>query len=188
MEKKLIKIPLQFFGEGEDDFDDEYFDDDVPENFGDDDFEDDDGDGADESDEDGDAAGEASEDAENGADEGSEESGDGGEEGAASNETDESELISELKALGYVGDDIKSLTADIKAKREGKKAGEESAERRAAAAEGKSHVRSGKPSRAASGDGTGGITERQVNSFAERTGCSKDEARRLLGKHARMMS
>jgi hypothetical protein len=121
------------------------------------------------------------------ADETAEESEQETEDAPAEGTTDESELISELKALGYVGNDIKSLTADMKARREKKAEQDAAKEKHATVSASKSHIRSGNPGKGASGDGTGGISERQVIGFAERTGCTKEEARRLLGKHARMM-
>ena len=87
-----------------------------------------------------------------------------------------------------MGNDIASLTADMKQKREAKAAADIKAQKSADKADGKAHVRSGAPSKSASGDGTGAISERQVVAFAERTGCSKEEARRVLAKHARLMA
>lgn len=181
MEKILVKIPLQFFGEPEeetDDLDDTFFDDDdgyyeeTP-NLDEDDF-----------DEDDDAPESSDEEEESTSEEPAQE----GAETPAEGTNAESELISELKALGYVGNDIASLAADMKAKRESKAATDASKERKAVNAAGKSHIKSSSPGKGASGDGTGGVTERQVISFAERAGCSKEEARRVLAKHARMMS
>ena len=182
-EKKLIKIPLQFFGEDDEDLDDGYFDDDDG-YF--DDIPDTEEDYPDETEEGGDGS-------DDGADESATENAEASdapeqEKEDAKGTTEESELISELRALGYVGDDIKSLTADMKARREKRAELDASKERRAVNSAGKSHIKSGRPGKGASGDGTGGVTERQVIGFAERTGCTKEEARRLLGKHARMMS
>lgn len=189
MEKILVKIPLQFFGEPED-FDD------GDENLDDDFFDEDDGYYDDDPDDDEDQDGDGSSDDGDSDDGSDDETADGnGEEPAqkgaetpAEGTNAESELISELKALGYVGNDIASLAADMKAKRESKAATDASKERKAVNAAGKSHIKSSSPGKGASGDGTGGVTERQVISFAERAGCSKEEARRVLAKHARMMS
>lgn len=174
MKKKLIKIPLQFFGEPDDgdDFDDdlEYEDEENAEDY--DDEEDSDSSTEDEEDIDG-----------SDGDKDADKTADGGK--AANAYAD---LIADLKALGFKGDDLDSLKADVKARREAKEKGDSAEERRAAQAEGKSHIKGSKPQKGAGGDGTGGVTERQVVAFAERVGCSKDEARKLLAKHSRMIS
>ena len=174
MKKKLIKIPLQFFGEHDDgdDFDDdlEYEDEENAEDY--DDEEDSDSSTEDEEDIDG-----------SDGDKDADKTADGGK---AAN--DHADLIADLKALGFKGDDLDALKADVKARREAKEKGDSAEERRAAQAEGKSHIKGSKPQKSAGGDGTGGVTERQVVAFAERTGCSKEEARKLLTKHSRMIS
>jgi hypothetical protein len=174
MKKKLIKIPLQFFGEPDDgdDFDDDLGYEDEEEDYGDDADE-----GIVDADADDDSAG----------------SGEDGDDGKAAEDGDKAtgdhaDLIADLKALGFKGDDLDALKADVKARREAKEKGDSAEERRAAQAEGKSHIKGSKPQKGAGGDGNGGVTERQVVAFAERVGCSKDEARKLLAKHSRMIS
>lgn len=202
--KNLLKISLQFFGEDgdggdDDDFDGDFFDDNDTDYYGSDDEDaEEDGD----TDEGGADGGDPAEDAdeEDGADGSDADEDDPAEEageedpsspadaGASPPGEAEVDLIAELRALGFVGNDIASLTADMKQKREAKAAEDAKAKKAADKADGKAHVRSGAPSRSASGDGTGGISERQVVAFAERTGCSKEEARRVLAKHARLMA
>ena len=217
MNKKLLKLPLQFFGEDgggdkDNDFTDDFFDDgsdyyDTDE-FDDDEDPDDDADadldvddGAD------DGADNATDNsADNGADNGADDSADDG----ADDDADDGEkhdkatssstasgppsplekaddLISELRALGYVGNDLAALTADMKAKREAQEAQDAKREAAATKAAGKNHIRSGKPGKSASGDGTGGVNERRVISFAESAGVSKERAREMLAKHARLI-
>ena len=170
MKKKLVKIPLQFFGESEDDFEDDF------EEIDEEDEEEDEDLG------DGDDAEDAEEDANPEEDKGNE---DGGkqDEGDAT-----SALIAELKANGYVGDDLAALTSDMKKKREAREAADKSRERREANAEGKAHVKSSRPGKSATGGSGGAFTERQVTGLAERTGCSKDRARELLAKHQRLIN
>ncbi len=166
-ENKLIRISLQFFGESGDDFDDD---------FG---YEDEDGyeDGADE------------EGYEEDVDEGADEEGSAGAEGGAgAGATDHADLVADLKALGFVGDDLAAIKASVKARREAKDKGDAAEERTAAQAAGKAHIKGSKPRKGAGGDGTGGVTERQVVGFAERAGCTKEEARKLLTKHSRMIN
>ncbi len=173
--KKLIKIPLQFFGEsGGDDFDDD---------FG---YEDDDNYGYDPDDEGGeDGDGEDGDDGSSDEDSGSE--GEGSADDGKEKDPDHSDLIADLKALGFVGDDLEAIKADAKAKREAKERGDAANERKAAQAAGKSHIKGSKPQKGAGGDGTGGVTERRVIGFAEKTGCTREEARKTLSKHARMI-
>jgi hypothetical protein len=190
---KLLRLSLQFFGESgdpeekDDDFDDEFYD----ENESDDeesDFENEnDGadDGADDDADDGTDDG-ADDDADDGANDGA---GDGGDNNTSKDDPGANgDLVSELRALGYVGNDLAALTADMKAKREAKAAQEAKAQKAADKADGKAHVRSGVPGKSASGDGTGGINERQVARLAENTGCSKEEARQRLARHSRLIS
>lgn len=165
MKDKLIRIPLQFFGDpgDDDDFTDDFYDDDEA----------------------------LADDSEDPSD--SDESGENDNDGAETADTntaseDDVDVVAELKALGYVGTDLKELAKDMKRKREDNAAQANSAERKAVKAEGKSHIKSGNPGKSAGGSGTGVITERMVSSFAERTGCTKEHARELLGKHSRMMN
>lgn len=175
MKKKLVKIPLQFFGESEDDFEDD---------FEEIDDEEDNEEGEDEDLGDGDDAEDAEEDANP-----EEEKGNEDEDGGKQDEGDAtSALIAELKANGYVGDDLAALTSDMKKKREAREAADKSRERREANAEGKAHVKSSRPGKSATGGSGGAFTERQVTGLAERTGCSKDRARELLAKHARLIN
>ncbi len=171
--KKLIKISLQFFGndpEDFEDFDEEY--EDEEELGGGDDAEDADEDSAD------------PEGAEQ--DDGGDDEENGGAE--QSQEGDSSaDLISELKALGYVGDDLAALASDMKTKREAKAADDKSKARKAELAASKAHVKSSKPGQGANGDASGGFSERQVSSFAEVAGCSKEEARKLLRQQMKLM-
>lgn len=173
MKDNLIKIPLQFFGEsGEDDyddFDDEYEDeeDEDADSDGDEDSEDADGNDAD---------GDANED-----------DGDGGEDKGEESGDETADLIAELKALGYEGDDVKSLTASIKAQRERDAKTNASAERRATQAAGKAHVKSATPSKSATGDGMAGYTSRDVEEMRQAIGkgCTKERARNALEKRLR---
>jgi hypothetical protein len=143
---KLIRIPLQFFGESAEDEDEDLFGEDYDED--EDPDEDEDSDEDDDSDED-----EAS-DEEDSDENGAEEESDGKDTNA--------ELIKLLKAQGYVGDDLKALTADMKKKSEdnAKKAAKK--EREAAMAAGKSHIKSGKPQRGMSGDGMDGFSQKDL--------------------------
>ena len=172
---ELIKISLQFFGEGADDGDfDEYEDD----------WDEEDKEPDEDEDENGADGGDDNHDSEDEGDEGGEdapENDDDGDKGEAVSETDA--LMAELKALGYEGDDLKSITASMKKKREDA----ESAERRAANKEGKEHVKSGKPSRGANGDGMSGFTRRDIKEMqaAIGKGCTEERARRALEKRIR---
>jgi hypothetical protein len=164
---KLKRISLQFFGaDPEDDFED--FEDEYEEEEelgGGDDAEDaEDADPEEEEQEGGEEAGEEPAGAEGDAD-----------------------LIAELKALGYVGDDLKALTSDMKTKREAKDAENKSKARKADLASSKAHVKASRPAQSANGDASGGFSERQVSSFAEVAGCSKEEARKLLRHQMKLM-
>ncbi len=158
--EKLIRIPLQFFGESEDDFDDDlgYEDEGAAE-----DYEEDEG-GADAAD-----------------DEGADASGEDGDadDRSQKSDTDHADLIADLKALGFKGDDLDSLKASVKARRESMEKNAASEERAAAQAEGKSHVKSGKPARGASGEGLSGFTERDI---AEVNACLKNPRRGEKGR------
>ena len=206
MKDELIKISLQFFGvDGEDDFDD--YDDDWDEdedegkpdedNSGDADKGGDNdaskGDGGagedgsdDEDDEDVDDDDESDdEDVDNDDDpKDAPEKKDADEKGEEVSETDA--LMAELKALGYEGNDLKSITASMKRKREAA----EAAERRAANREGKAHVKAGTPSKSASGDGVSGFTQRDIEEMkaAIGNGCTDERARRALEKRIRAMA
>jgi hypothetical protein len=181
MKKKLIKIPLQFFGEEpEDDFEDNYEDD----------FEDDIEDS-----EDGEEELGGGEDAEAGGDGAADPEGDksedgDGEKGTApeSDGNGETQLIAELKALGYVGDDLASLASDMKTKREAKDATAKSKQRQADLKASQAHIKGSKPGQGATAGAGSGFTERQVSDISTRTGCSKDRARALLAKHHRLMN
>lgn len=146
---KLIRISLQFFGESAEDEDEDLFGEDYDEE--EDPDEDEDSDEDDDSDEDEDSDEEDS--GENGAEEA---------EGDDKGEDTNAELIKLLKAQGYVGDDLKALTADMKKKSEdnAKKAAKK--EREAAMAAGKSHIKSGKPQRGMSGDGMDGFSQKDL--------------------------
>ena len=205
MKDELIKISLQFFGgDVEDDFDD--YDDDWDEDEdegkpdednsgnadkgGDDDASKGDGgageDGSDdEDDEDVDDDESDHEDVDNDNDpKNAPEKKDADEKGEEVSETDA--LMAELKALGYEGNDLKSITASMKRKREAA----EAAERRAANREGKAHVKAGTPSKSASGDGVSGFTQRDIEEMkaAIGNGCTDERARRALEKRIRAMA
>ena len=64
---------------------------------------------------------------------------------------------------------------------------EAKAQAKADRVDGKAHVRSSVPGKSASGDGTGGVNERRVISVAENAKISREEARRMLAKHARLI-
>ena len=170
---KLIRISLQFFGaDPEDDFED--FEDEYEEEEelgGGDDAED-----ADEAD-----AGPEDEEQDDGGN--AEENGGGQSEDG----DDNADLIAELKALGYVGDDLKALASDMKTKRETKESDDKSKSRKADLAASKAHVKASRPGQSANGDASGGFSERQVSSFAEVAGCSKEEARKLLRHQMKLM-
>lgn len=165
MKKKLIKIPLQFFGEPDDgdDFDDdlEYEDEENAEDY--DDEEDSDSSTEDEEDIDG-----------SDGDKDADKTADGGK---AAN--DHADLIADLKALGFKGDDLDALKADVKARREAKEKGDSAEERRAAQAAGKSHIKGSKPGRSASGELLEGFTARDI---AEVNACLKNPNRGEKGR------
>lgn len=151
---KLIRIPLQFFGESADDFDDDlgYEDEDV--------YEDED------------------ENADIDADE-IDNSEDVVEETPKASATDYSDLIADLKALGFVGDDLDAIKASVKARRTEKDKGDATAERMAAQAAGKSHIKGSKPGRSASGELLEGFTARDI---AEVNACLKNPNRGEKGR------
>lgn len=166
MKKTLVKIPLQFFGEPEDDFEDDFEEED----------EEDLGGGY---------------DAEDAQDAKPEEKGQDSkdEDGGKQDEGDAtSALIAELRANGFVGDDLAALTSDMKAKREAKEQRDKSKARKTDLEAGKAHVKGSRPGKSASGGASSGYTERQVNDLVNRTGCSKDRARELLAKHQRLIN
>jgi hypothetical protein len=172
MNNKLIRISLQFFGKDPEDFEDfeeEY--EDEEELGGGDDAEDADEDDA------------GPEDEEQDGDDSPEENGGG----QAEDGDDNADLIAELRALGYVGDDLKALASDMKTKRETKESDDKSKSRKADLAASKAHVKASRPGQGASGEASGGFSERQVSSFAEVAGCSKEEARKLLRHQMKLM-
>ena len=177
MKDKLFRLSLQFFGDApedsDEDFEDDFFDEDEEE-------EEELGGGDDAEEEEKDDPEEEEKADEDGADAGNAEEGEP--------EDEKSALISELKALGYVGDDLASLTSDMKKKREGREAKDKSRERRETNAEGKAHIKSSRPGKSATGGASSAFTERQVSAVAERTGCSKERARSLLAHHMTLMN
>lgn len=180
--KKLLRLSLQFFGEAvEEDFEDFESDIDVEDDF--DNYEDDDP-TYDDDEPTYDDDGPADDDNSAASDEGEGAAQESVEEQEESN-TGENDLLDELRMLGYVGKNLAEITADVKAKREASREKDASAERRAVNAEGKGHIKSGKPGKSATGDGTGGVSERRVIDFAERVGCTRAEARQKLAHHAK---
>ena len=208
--KDLIKrIGLQFFAE---DYDDDFADDfdDIPEYYG-YDHRDDEGSDADD-DVDAQQDTDAEESISNGEaeDNGAVENDDEGQDGLSSEDSegvssnvqtngdiaDDSareskdggaELLSELHALGYVGEDLSSIAADIRRKREASDSAEASAERKAKNAASKGHISSARPQRSVSGDGTDGFSVKQVRNLQQTLGCSYEKARDLLAKQYRGM-
>ena len=176
MKEQLFRLSLQFFGDApedsNEDFEDDFFDDDEEEEESGEDLG-----GGDDTEE---------EEKENDPEE-EEETDEDGTKGTDP-EDEKSAVIKELKANGYVGDDLAALTSDMKKKREAREAADKSRERREANAEGKAHVKSSRPGKSATGGSGGAFTERQVTGLAERTGCSKDRARELLAKHQRLIN
>ena len=208
MSGKLVKIPLQFFGEEDLDLDDDFdydFDEDKPAE-----------DGEPAQEESSSTAGEPAADGQKNAteggaaedkpeageesdpdegedddpdekepDKGEDDDPDEGEDDSAEDAPDEGydrgveELLAELRANGYVGDDIITLTADMRAKREAREALDAKKEQRAVNAAGKSHIKSMKPGQGTSGEGVAGFTSKDV---AEVKACllrsSKDGTRR----------
>ena len=199
-EIKMLKLPLQFFGEDgggdeDNDFTDNFFDD--GSDYYDTDEFDDDGDPDDDADADLDVDDGVDGDADNiaqGANDDAQDANDDAQDAnddaqGANNDAQgaNDDLISELRALGYVGNDLAALTADMKAKREAQEAQDAKREAAATKAAGKNHIRSGKPGKSASGDGTGGVTERQVEHFVSLTKESRESARQRLTRHARLI-
>lgn len=183
MEKKLIRIPLQFFGEEpEDDFEDNYEDD-----FEDDIEDSEDGEeelgGGEDAEADGDGAADP-EGEEQDNDSNAEENGGSQPE----SESGDADLIAELKLLGYVGENLKALASDMKTKREAKDATAKSKQRQADLKASQAHIKGAKPGQSATAGAGSGFTERQVSDISTRTGCSKDRARALLAKHHRLMN
>lgn len=177
MEKKLIRIPLQFFGESEDDFEDDF-----------EEIDDEEDNEKDEEEELGE--GEDAEDAEdNAADpEEIEQDNDSNAESNQGEGDTTSELIAELKANGFVGDSLAALISDMKTKREAKDATAKSKQRQADLKASQAHIKGSKPGQGATAGAGSGFTERQVSDISTRTGCSKDRARALLAKHHRLMN
>lgn len=146
MNKALIKIPLQFFGaDAEDDdlYDDDLFDDEEVSD-----------------DEDGDA--DDADDADNADD--ADDADDADVADVADDATED--VIKELKAQGYVGNDLASLAADMKRRREEKEKKAAANERKNAMGEGKKHVRSGKPQQGAAGTGMEGFSQKDLREVA----------------------
>lgn len=159
MGKMLIKIPLQFFGEPADDYDDDF----------DEAFE-----------EDEEAFDEEEEDVYEEENEGEVADTDtAGAGGSEKGSDDHSDLIADLKALGFKGDSLAELSASVKARREAKDASGASAERAAAQAAGKSHIKGSKPGRSASGELLEGFTARDI---AEVNACLKNPNRGEKGR------
>lgn len=159
-DKSLIRIPLQFFGEsGEDDFDDDL------------DYED-----GDEYED---------EDTDDGADAGGDEA-EQDDKGKSRDGT--AELIADLKALGFVGDDLEAIKASVKSRREAKEKGDAASERKAAQAAGKSHIKGSKPHKGADGSHSEGVSERHVHRLSETLKCTPQRARTLLEKHSRQIN
>ena len=161
MEKMLIKIPLQFFGEPADDYDDDF----------DEAFE-----------EDEEAFDEEEEDVDEDEEEDEGEVADADIAGAGGSEKGSdaySDLIADLKALGFKGDSLAELSASVKARREAKDASGASAERAAAQAAGKSHIKGSKPGRSASGELLEGFTAKDI---AEVNACLKNPNRGEKGR------
>ena len=155
MKKCLIRIPLQFFGEDPEDYED---------------FEEDEA-GAEE--------GEAGEELD---DEGE----DSGEDAPEEQDT-QSEMLAELRKMGYVGDDLAALLADMKSKNAAKEKAAKTKQRKEALANSKSHVRGSKPRQGANGEGTGGVTEQRVAELSRRIGCTPERARALAQKHDKLI-
>jgi hypothetical protein len=166
MEDKLVRIPLQFFGENDDDegedlFDEEY--DEEEENLN----------------EDVEDASEGEDDGDDGAEEA---------EGDGEGEDTNAELIKLLKEQGYVGDDLAALTADMKKKAEDNAKKAAKSERAAAMAAGKSHIKSA-GTRNLSGEGMEGFSQkdiREVSACLVKRGTNTTQrATRALERRAR---
>lgn len=165
-EDKLVKIPLQFFGKSDDgdEFDDDLgYEDEDAEDYEDEEDEDSDGSAGDDGDSDDSDENENADDAADG--------------GKTAN--DHADLIADLKALGFKGDDLNALKADVKARREAKEKGDKADERRAAQDAGKSHIKGSKPGRSASGELLEGFTARDI---AEVNACLKNPNRGEKGR------
>ena len=205
----LTLIGLQFFAEDlDDDFTDDF--DDIPEYYGWDHAEEDEevqsaeggvqSEGAEDEDVEEDVTGDSVNDSEDGSDD-EEQIEDDAEDpedsaeaaGASPRPTNDSEgtndaqdeLISELHALGYVGDDLASIAADMRRRREDAKSIEASVERRAKNAESKGHISSARPQRSVALDGADGFSAKQVRNLQQSLGCSYEKARDLLAKQVR---
>ena len=113
MKDKLIKIPLQFFGDPGDPGDDDDFSDD---------FYNDEADDAS-------VGGEETDPDSN--NETGEDNGTGNDSNAADESDDDADVVAELRALGYVGTNLKELAKDMKRKREDNAAQAASAEKKA---------------------------------------------------------
>lgn len=171
-DEKLVRIPLQFFGDPEDD---EGENDDLFDNYDEEDEEDLD-----------------AEDVENveDASEGEDDGDDGAEEaeGDGEGEDTNAELIKLLKAQGYVGDDLAALTADMKKKAEDNAKKAAKSERAAAMAEGKAHIKSA-GTRNLSGEGMEGFSQkdiREVSACLVKRGTNTTQrATRALERRAR---
>lgn len=176
MKEQLFRLSLQFFGDApedsDEDFEDDFFEDDEEEEESGEDLG-----GGDDTEE---------EEKENDPEE-EEETDEDGTKGTDP-EDEKSAVIKELKALGYVGDDLASLSSDMKKKREEREAQGKSRERSEKNAEGKAHIKSSRPGKSATGGASSAFTERQVSALAERTGCSKERARSLLSHHMTLMN
>lgn len=184
-EDKLIRLSLQFFGEPDEELDEDFNEYDEDDEYLDDEEElDEESEG-----EDAEEESEEEEDSDGGDDEDAD--AEGGEnddkDKEPENVDDTSALIAALKAAGYKGDDIKALTADVKKRSEDASKKNNAAERAATNKEGKGHVRSGKPSKGANGDGMSGFTRRDVEEMRRAIGpnCTEERARRALEKRIR---
>ena len=166
MEKEisLLRIPLQFFGESGDDFEDdfEYEDEASEDNDAPEDEDGDDGDGN------------------------ADDAADGGSEGGK--KEDHAELLADLRALGFKGESLEDIKASVKARREAKEKSDKSEERRAAQAEGKSHIKGSKPRKGADGSRAEGVSERHVRALSETIKSTPQRARTLLEKHSRLIN
>lgn len=162
MKETLLRIPLQFFGEEAEDYED---------------FEENDASLEDDTDTDTDSDSDEDEDEDEGGD---------GEEAPETPDT-QTEMIAELKKMGYTGDDLAALLADMKAKNADKEKALKTKQRKEALANSKNHVKGSKPKQGANGEGTGGVTEQRVADLCRRTGCTPDRARALAQKHAKLI-
>ena len=192
-EDKLVRLSLQFFGEPDEELDEDFGEYDEYDEYLDDEEELDEeseGEDAEEESEEEDSDGSDDEDAESGdgeEDDGQSEEQDAQKDGEEQEEDDTAELIAALKAAGYKGDDIKALTADVKKRSEDASKKDNAAERAAKNNEGKGHVKSGKPTKSATGDGMAGFTRRDIEEMKRAIGpnCTEERARRALEKRIR---